>query len=217
MSDINYERRKAVANAWKNERNLVKDGSGTRDWTVSEQREILLTGKAKGYEGHHMRDVSNHNSLAGDPNNIQFLNRKEHLQAHGGDFHNKTNGYFDPKTNEMHEFGRNKPHIESQKLNNPLDDSSKNRILRSIDKSGEAKKDAASYERRSVNKSIIEKPNSDKKTDSKTLSNQRTNATVSNKRKTESKTLEKQRYESLGKNNSQSASKSNSKGVKKGH
>ena len=215
MSDITYERRKAVANAWKNEKGLVKDGKGTRDWTKNEQREILMTGKASGYEGHHMRDVSNHKSLAGDPNNIQFLNRKEHLQAHGGDFHNKTNGYYDPKTKKMHEFGRNKPHIDSQKLSNPLDDATKNKIQKNSSSVTEAKRKAASYENRSVKKTTLNNSLSDKKTDSKTLNNQRTSKVSTSNKASKSKTLSNQRNESSSKNNGNI--NSNIKNVTKGH
>ena len=32
--------------------------------------------------------------LAGDPHNIQFLTRSEHLRAHGGNFRNITHGHF---------------------------------------------------------------------------------------------------------------------------
>ena len=98
MSDINYERRKAVANAWKMERGYVIEGKGTRDWSRKEQREIICKGKANGYQGHHMKSVDGHNSKAGDANNIQFLTRSEHLAAHGGNYHNNTNGRYDPKT-----------------------------------------------------------------------------------------------------------------------
>ena len=107
MSNISYERRKAVANAWKNEKSLVVDGKGTRDWSQKEQSEIISKGKATGYQGHHMKSVDGHNSKAGDANNIQFLTRNEHLAAHKGDFHNNTNGYYDPSTGKMHDFGRN--------------------------------------------------------------------------------------------------------------
>ena len=119
-SNIGYERRKAVANAWKKEKSLVCGGLGTRDWSQKEQKEILSKGKATGYEGHHMKSVDGHNSRAGDANNIQFLNRKEHLAAHNGNFHNNTNGFYNHKTGEMYSFGRNKPSIETKKLSDPL-------------------------------------------------------------------------------------------------
>lgn len=31
-------------------------------------------------------------SMAGDPNNIEFLNKSEHLNAHGGNYKNPTEG-----------------------------------------------------------------------------------------------------------------------------
>lgn len=32
---------KAIRDAWKNEQNLVKEGKGTRDWTIDQQKDIL--------------------------------------------------------------------------------------------------------------------------------------------------------------------------------
>jgi len=118
--NVAYERRKAVALAWKKEKSLVSRGMGTRDWSKKEQKEILSKGKATGYQGHHMKSVDGHNSRAGDINNIQFLNRKEHLAAHKGDFHNNTNGYYDPTSGTMNSFGRSKPSIEPKRLSDPL-------------------------------------------------------------------------------------------------
>ena len=120
MNNINYERRKAVAVAWKNERNRVLGGEGTRDLSQKEQREIILKGRAKGYQGHHMKSVDGHNSKAGDARNIQFLTRREHLEAHKGDYHNSTNGYYNPSTKIMNEFGRGKAAVEPMMLSQPL-------------------------------------------------------------------------------------------------
>lgn len=97
---VQKERRNAVRNAWKNERTLVMMGQGTRDWTAEEQKELIETGKIQGYQGHHMFSVANDNSLAGEPSNIQFLTKEEHLNAHGGDWHNQTTGRFNPETGE---------------------------------------------------------------------------------------------------------------------
>lgn len=110
MIDINKERKAAVREAWKNERAHVRNGNGTRDWSLSEQRQILAKGKANGYEGHHMKSVREYPQYAGDSKNIQFLNRNEHVNgAHKGSTQNPTNGYYDHKTGTMHDFGNRSP------------------------------------------------------------------------------------------------------------
>ncbi|WP_399627925.1 T7SS effector LXG polymorphic toxin [Sporosarcina sp. SG10008] len=104
-------RQKAVRQAWKHEKEYVrKNGKGTRDWTPEEIQELLQNGKVKGYEGQHMKSANDNPDFAGDPDNIQFLKGRnmdvdEHLDAHGGSYHNPTNGYYDPKTGVMVEFG----------------------------------------------------------------------------------------------------------------
>ncbi len=90
-----YQRRKAVKEAWKQEAALVKaTGKGRKvpKWTLPEKNELLSTGKVKGYDGHHINNVASAPHLAGDPNNIQFLTRPEHLAAHGGSWQNPTTG-----------------------------------------------------------------------------------------------------------------------------
>ena len=191
-SNLDYERRKAVANAWKKEKGLVIGGKGTRDWTQKEQREIISKGRATGYEGHHMKSVDGHNSRAGDANNIQFLNRKEHLAAHGGDFHNNTNGYYDYKTGEMHSFGRNKPSIATKELSNPLSGHQIKNIHKetsSDSKIEETKNKAKALESRKINK-VKTKADGE----SKTLSRQRDSKhSESASTSTQSKTLAMQR------------------------
>ena len=92
-----YARSKAVKEAWGNEADLVRNtGTGTRAWTDAEKLELLNTGKVKGYHGHHMKSVKGYPELAGDPFNIQFLTRKEHLMAHGGNWRNITHGRYIP-------------------------------------------------------------------------------------------------------------------------
>lgn len=98
-------RQSAVRHAWKEEQARVKEGLGTRDWTPSQQKEIIERGSVKGYDGHHMKSVSEYPEYAGDPKNIQFLTETEHFEgAHQGSFHNLTNGYYDPETQTMNEF-----------------------------------------------------------------------------------------------------------------
>lgn len=67
-------------------------GYGTREWSEKEIDELLTNGKVKGYQGHHINNVKDHPSMAGDPNNIEFLNKTEHLDAHNGNYKNKIEG-----------------------------------------------------------------------------------------------------------------------------
>ena len=99
---IGRARRKAVREAWKQERELVaKTGKGTRKWSGKQRMELLKRGKVKGFDGHHINSVKKilrENSLddalikMADPDNIIFLTRKEHLSAHFGNFANETTG-----------------------------------------------------------------------------------------------------------------------------
>ena len=103
---LSYERQNAVRQAWKEERSKVCDGIGTRKWTADEQEELINRGAVRGYEGHHMKSVSLYPEYAGNSNNIQFLNEEEHLYgAHKGNYHILTNGYYDPETGIMNDFG----------------------------------------------------------------------------------------------------------------
>lgn len=54
--------------------------------------ELIETGKVKGYQGHHINNVKDHPSMAGEPNNIKFLDKNEHLDVHKGNYRNKTEG-----------------------------------------------------------------------------------------------------------------------------
>ena len=99
VRNIETLRRQAVKDAWKAEAELVKKtGHGTRDWSKSEIRELLETGKVKGYEGHHINNVNNHPELAGNPNNITFVNKSEHLSKHCGNYRKETHGYLLDRT-----------------------------------------------------------------------------------------------------------------------
>lgn len=103
---LQSERQKAVDGAWKAEVELVRQGKGTRQWSADEQREILANGKVSGYYGHHMQSVKTNPENAANKDNIQFLNYDEHINgAHQKNpRENPTNGYYDPKTGQMHEF-----------------------------------------------------------------------------------------------------------------
>lgn len=107
-------RRKAVDLAWKREKELVLEGKGTRDWTEEQQRQIIEEGRAtdesgRAFDGHHMKNVAAYPEYQEDPNNIQFLSRSEHLDAHGGCTQNSTNGFYDYQTGEIIDFGDNPP------------------------------------------------------------------------------------------------------------
>lgn len=110
MSRRTSESNKTIAQAWEREKQRVSEGNGTRDWTPDQQRDILERGKAydengKAFEGQHMRSAEMHPECQGNPNNIQFLTREEHLAAHDGDWRNPTNWYYNPVTKEKHDFG----------------------------------------------------------------------------------------------------------------
>ena len=134
MSKRTSEASKAVRAAWQKGQELVSEGKGTRDWTSEQQKEILEFGKAyyhsgdpddandgKAFEGHHMKSAETYPEYQGDPENIQFLSRPEHLEAHSGDYRNPTNGYFDPVTKIMRDFGGDKyVPCEIIKLTDPI-------------------------------------------------------------------------------------------------
>lgn len=134
MSARTSQASKAIRIAWNNEQELVREGKGTRDWTPQQQQDILDRGRAydetgRAFEGHHMKSVSAYPEYQGDPNNIQFLSRNEHVRAHFDDVHNPTNGYYNPETGETKDFGNNQPEpckrIElSESINNVKLDSS---------------------------------------------------------------------------------------------
>ena len=121
MSDTNSDRKEAVRQAWKNERQLCVKSSGTRDWTQFEQHQLIAINKVPGYDGQHMKSVKQFPEYARNSQNIQFLNRAEHIKgAHGGNTKNSTNGYYDPKTKTMHDFGNRPPQAPQNKLSKPL-------------------------------------------------------------------------------------------------
>ena len=95
------ERNKAIRLAWEREQKLVSEGKGTRDWSQDQQKDILDPDKGKAYdengrafEGQHMKSAAEYPEYQGDPDNIQFLTREEHLEAHRGSWQNPTNWYY---------------------------------------------------------------------------------------------------------------------------
>lgn len=112
MSSRTAERNKAVRLAWEREQELVREGKGTRDWTKKQQQDILDPDKGKAYdeevrafEGQHMKSVAEYPEYRSNPDNIQFLTKAEHLEAHKGNWKNPTNWYYDPITKEFTDFG----------------------------------------------------------------------------------------------------------------
>lgn len=104
------ERNKAVREAWNKELELVQEGKGTREWTPEQQKDILEKGRAydengKAFEGQHMKSAEMYLEYQGEPRNIQFLTRTEHLEAHDGNWQNPTNWYYNPVTKEKLDFG----------------------------------------------------------------------------------------------------------------
>lgn len=109
MSERTSKATSAVRKAWKNERQLVSEGKGTRDWTPEQQNDILTDGVAYDenhdvFRGHHMQSVELFPQYQGEPGNIQFLSVEEHLKAHDGWFRNLTNWYYNPVTGEKEPF-----------------------------------------------------------------------------------------------------------------
>ena len=109
MSNRTAQANKAVEAAWINEQQRVLAGKGTRDWNLRQQQDIIDRGKAydddgRAFQGHHMKSVEKYPEYQGNPDNIQFLSRAEHKQAHFGDYHIPTNGMYDPKSGETLAF-----------------------------------------------------------------------------------------------------------------
>lgn len=110
MSRRTAESNKAILAAWNKEQELVQKGKGTREWTPQQQQDILDKGKAyddngKAFEGQHMKSTEMYPKYQGEPGNIQFLTRAEHLDAHDGNWQNPTNWYYNPVTKEKFNFG----------------------------------------------------------------------------------------------------------------
>lgn len=110
MSERTAQANKAILEAWKKEQELVKNGKGTRNWTIEQQKDIMEKGKAYddngvAFQGQHMKSVEQYPEYQGEPGNIQFLTRAEHLEAHNGSWGNPTNWYFDPDTKAKLDFG----------------------------------------------------------------------------------------------------------------
>lgn len=90
---LDAARARGVARAWADERRLVQEtGRGTRDWTRAQIKELVDSGKVKGFVGHHINNVNLAPELADVPENIRFLTRPEHFEAHNFNWRNQTTG-----------------------------------------------------------------------------------------------------------------------------
>lgn len=68
-----------------------------------------------------MKSAAEYPEYQGNLNNIQFLTREEHLEAHKGSWQNPTNWYYNPDTKEFVDFGENAPTpCEAISLNEPV-------------------------------------------------------------------------------------------------
>lgn len=86
-------RNDGVKLAWDYEKADVEmGGKGSADWDESQRQEIKDTGKVRGAEGHHQKNVADHPEDQGYPDNIKFYkSRKEHLEeGHNGNFQNES-------------------------------------------------------------------------------------------------------------------------------
>lgn len=125
MSDRTAERNKGVRKAWEREKQLVSSGEGTRDWTPNQQRSILDIGVAlddngRAFDGQHMKSVFAYPEYADNPDNIQFLTKQEHFEAHDRNWRNQTNWYYDPITKEKHIFGDDLIPCQVIRLSEPI-------------------------------------------------------------------------------------------------
>ena len=86
-------RKLAVRQAWKQEVSLVsRTGRGTTRWSALQKAQLLSTRRVSGYIGHHINSVKAFPNLAGNPNNIKFVQYRFHLRIHGGNWKNATTG-----------------------------------------------------------------------------------------------------------------------------
>lgn len=111
---LNRDRQKAVRDAWVREKSYVQQGKGTVDWTPEQQKELLETGRVKGYEGQHMKSCAQYPEYAASADNIQLLSHDNHLAAHNSGksksgYRSPTNGYYDCSTGKMISFGSKPP------------------------------------------------------------------------------------------------------------
>lgn len=101
-------RNDGVGLAWRYEQAEIQmGGKGSTDWSDTQRQEILNSGKVRGAEGHHINSVKDHPTQQANPDNIEFAkDRNEHLQKHGGDFRNPTEGDLIDRNGRLEEVNR---------------------------------------------------------------------------------------------------------------
>jgi RHS repeat-associated protein len=83
IREVNNASARVKEQAWRNEVQAVREGSGgTRAWSFSESRELLSNGKVSGYQVHHIEAIAINPSLAGSISNVRILSQPEHVQVH---------------------------------------------------------------------------------------------------------------------------------------
>ena len=83
--------------AWSYEKvDIEMGGKGSAKWNPKQREEIRRTGKVRGAEGHHQKNVAAHPYDQGNPDNIKlYQSREEHLRkGHNGDFRNESDGCY---------------------------------------------------------------------------------------------------------------------------
>jgi hypothetical protein len=83
-----------AALGWAEEAQMVRmTGAGTRAWIPAEITELLDNGRVDDYTPHHINSVKPFEWMAGNPNNIQIVERwSEHGMIHGGNTQIPTEG-----------------------------------------------------------------------------------------------------------------------------
>ncbi|PLT33629.1 hypothetical protein [Bacillus sp. V5-8f] len=101
-------RNDGVGLGWRYEQAEIEmGGKGSTNWSDAQRQEILNNGKVRGAEGHHINSVKNHPDQQANPDNIEFAkDRNEHLQKHGGDFRNPTEGDLIDRNGRLEEVNR---------------------------------------------------------------------------------------------------------------
>lgn len=97
--------------AWKYEQaDVGMGGKGSARWNAQQRQEIRDTGRVRGAEGHHQKNVADHPSDQGNPDNIKFYkSRNEHLQkGHRGDFHNQSDAPYIDKNKMLRRTNTNR-------------------------------------------------------------------------------------------------------------
>lgn len=93
-------RSEGVKLAWEYEKaDIQMGGKGSGNWDEAQRQEILETGRVRGAEGHHGKNVAQHPQDQADPDNIKFYKDHEQhrIEGHDGDFRNPTDM---PKTDK---------------------------------------------------------------------------------------------------------------------